>query len=141
MIRDYHRWMDGVDIHDQLRLQRYSLQMQTWCNKYYKSIFMGLVDVAIVNAFIVFREAQKRSTQRPVSHAEFLLELHAEMLELRKRDFEERVSPSCCMLDMLYAWKAVVATRAYTCCMFDMLYAVKGGGLHTCRYMLYARHA
>ncbi|POM78257.1 Hypothetical protein PHPALM_4231 [Phytophthora palmivora] len=27
MMRDYHRWMGGVDIYDQLRLQRYSLQL------------------------------------------------------------------------------------------------------------------
>ncbi|GMF37330.1 unnamed protein product [Phytophthora fragariaefolia] len=51
MVRDYHRWMGGVDIHDQLRLQRCSLQLQTWCKKYYTTIFMGLVDVAIVNAY------------------------------------------------------------------------------------------
>ncbi|OWY95365.1 hypothetical protein PHMEG_00034652 [Phytophthora megakarya] len=50
MICDYHKWMGGVDVHDLLRLQRYSIQMQTWCKKYYKSIFMGLVDVAVGNA-------------------------------------------------------------------------------------------
>ncbi|EGZ29518.1 hypothetical protein PHYSODRAFT_379326, partial [Phytophthora sojae] len=59
MVRDYHQWMGGVDIHDQLRLQHYSLQGQTWCKKCYKSIFLGLVDVAIVKAYIVFREAVK----------------------------------------------------------------------------------
>ncbi|OWY92319.1 hypothetical protein PHMEG_00038734 [Phytophthora megakarya] len=29
MICDYHKWMGGVDVHDQLHLQRYSIQMQT----------------------------------------------------------------------------------------------------------------
>ncbi|EEY57101.1 uncharacterized protein PITG_20959 [Phytophthora infestans T30-4] len=47
MIRDYHRWMGGVDIHDQLRLQRYSLQQQTKCKTYYKAILLGLVDIAL----------------------------------------------------------------------------------------------
>ncbi|POM58186.1 Hypothetical protein PHPALM_37205 [Phytophthora palmivora] len=93
IIRDYHRWMGGVDSHDQLRLQRYSLQMQTWLKNYYKAIFMGLVDIAIVNAYIVFREAQKASTERPITHAEFLLELHTEMLGLRERDFAESPDP------------------------------------------------
>ncbi|OWZ16738.1 hypothetical protein PHMEG_0009414 [Phytophthora megakarya] len=51
--------MGGVDVHDQLRLQRYSIQLQTWCKKYYKSNFLGLVDVAIVNAYIIFKEAQE----------------------------------------------------------------------------------
>lgn len=113
MIRDYHKWMGGVDVHDQLRLQRYSLQLQTWCKKYYKSIFLGLVDVAIVNAYIIFREAHKRNGGSPMSHAEFLVELHAQLLALTKYDFDESVSPdvvsvSCwimltyCMTHMLY---------------------------------------
>ncbi|POM75990.1 Hypothetical protein PHPALM_6824 [Phytophthora palmivora] len=48
------------------------------------------MDVAIVNAYIVFREAQKSSTGKSVTNAEFLLELHAEMLALGKRDFTDR---------------------------------------------------
>ncbi|EGZ04376.1 hypothetical protein PHYSODRAFT_536540, partial [Phytophthora sojae] len=84
MVRDYHQWMGGVDIHDQLRLQPYSLQGQTSCKKYYKSIFLRLVDVAIVNAYIVFREAAKRMDLKPASHAELLLELHAQLLQLKK---------------------------------------------------------
>ncbi|ETN02644.1 hypothetical protein PPTG_16248 [Phytophthora nicotianae INRA-310] len=93
-VRDYHRWMGGVDIHDQLRLLRYSLQLQTWCKKYYKTIFMGLIDVAIVNAYIVFREAQKRFDARPISHAEFLLKLHANMLDLDERSFTDQAPPT-----------------------------------------------
>ncbi|KAG3132998.1 hypothetical protein C6341_g22729 [Phytophthora cactorum] len=93
MVRDYQRWMDGVDIHDQLRLQRCSLQMQTWCKKYYKSTFLGLVDVAIVNAYIIFREAQKRNADTPISHAEFLIQLHAEMFDLSEKDFAEHPTP------------------------------------------------
>ncbi|KAK1947367.1 PiggyBac transposable element-derived protein 4 [Phytophthora citrophthora] len=73
MVRDYYRWMGGVDIHDQFRLQQYSLQLQTWCKKYYKAIVIRLVEVAIVNAYIVFREAQKRMNLKQASHAEFLL--------------------------------------------------------------------
>ncbi|ETK94187.1 hypothetical protein L915_02717 [Phytophthora nicotianae] len=71
MVRDYHRWMGGVDIHDQLRLQRYSLQLQTWCKK----------------------EGQKRFDARSVSHAEFMLELHAEMMQMTEADFSDRETP------------------------------------------------
>ncbi|KAE9320000.1 hypothetical protein PF001_g5622 [Phytophthora fragariae] len=42
MIRDYHRWMGGVDVHDQLRLQRYSLQLAVTFRKYYKTVFLGI---------------------------------------------------------------------------------------------------
>ncbi|KAE8958506.1 hypothetical protein PR001_g31031, partial [Phytophthora rubi] len=89
VMRDYHRWMGGVDIHDQLRLQRYSLQQQTKCKKYYKAIFWGLVDVAVVNAYIVFREAQKKRGAKLATHAEFLTQLQAQMLELSEEDFAE----------------------------------------------------
>ncbi|OWZ11640.1 hypothetical protein PHMEG_00015314 [Phytophthora megakarya] len=107
MICDYHNWMGGVDVHDQLRLQCYSIQMQTWCKKYYKSIFMGLVDAAVVNAYIVFKEAQKRNGGKPSTHAEFLLELHSEMLALGERDFAIAVSLSCYILNMLDMWQRV----------------------------------
>ncbi|KAE9030526.1 hypothetical protein PF005_g814 [Phytophthora fragariae] len=59
-MRDYHRWMSGVDIHDQLRLQRYSLQQSVRFRKFYKTVFLGLVDMAMVNAFIVYRAYKKQ---------------------------------------------------------------------------------
>ncbi|KAE9109068.1 hypothetical protein PF007_g12403 [Phytophthora fragariae] len=92
MMRDYQRWMEGVDIHDQLRLQRYSLQMAVVFRKYYKTIFLGLVDMAIVNAYIVYREAQKQRGEAPADHAKFLRVLQAQMLELTPADFTDAVS-------------------------------------------------
>ncbi|KAE8978423.1 hypothetical protein PR002_g24724 [Phytophthora rubi] len=85
-MRDYHRWMGGVDIHDQLRLQRYSLQLSVGFRKYYKTIFMGLVDMAIVNAFIVYREGQKQRGEPTADHAEFLRELQAQLLQVTAAD-------------------------------------------------------
>lgn len=52
LVRDYHDMMGGVDRHDQLQLQRYSLQLQNKLVKYYKSLFFGLIDLAIVNCFV-----------------------------------------------------------------------------------------
>ncbi|POM60312.1 hypothetical protein PHPALM_30843 [Phytophthora palmivora] len=54
--RDYHSWIGGVDIHDQLRSQRYPLQLSARFRKYYKTIFLGQVDIAITNEFIRQRE-------------------------------------------------------------------------------------
>ncbi|KAG3085604.1 hypothetical protein PI125_g19168 [Phytophthora idaei] len=90
-MRNYQHWMGGVDIHDQLRLQRYSLQMAMVFRKYYKTIFLGLVDMAIVSAYIVYCEAQKRNGQPPSGHAEFLGVLQAQMLELSAADFADQV--------------------------------------------------
>jgi len=91
-VRDYQRWMGGVEIHDQLRLQRYSLQLQVRVQKYYKAIFFGLVDMACVNAYIVAREAKKQRGESPADHSQFLLDLQAQLLEITAADFDERVS-------------------------------------------------
>jgi hypothetical protein len=91
MIRDYHRWMGGVDVHDQLRLQRYSLQLAVTFRKYYKTVFLGLVDMAVVNAFIVFREAQDQRGEKRTDHSMFLKLLQPQMLDLTADDFAHDV--------------------------------------------------
>ncbi|KAG2823410.1 hypothetical protein PC111_g10241 [Phytophthora cactorum] len=93
IVRDYHRWMGGVDVHDQLRLQRYSLQQQTKYKKYYKALFLGLVNIANVNAYIVYREAQRKREGKADIHAEFLMQLQAEMLDMKKDGFAQRPPP------------------------------------------------
>ncbi|POM70235.1 Hypothetical protein PHPALM_13354 [Phytophthora palmivora] len=65
LVRDYHRWMGGVDVHDQLRMQRYSVQLCYKTRKYYKTLFLGLLDMALVNAYIVFRHHKKLNDKRP----------------------------------------------------------------------------
>lgn len=55
VVKDYQCFMGGVDVHDQLRLQRYSLQRALVFRKYYKSLFLELVDLAIVNSYIVHK--------------------------------------------------------------------------------------
>ncbi|KAG3230934.1 hypothetical protein PI124_g23969 [Phytophthora idaei] len=93
-IKDYHRWMGGVDLHDQLRLQRYSLQLSVRFRKYCRAIFLGLVDMAIVNAYIVYREAQRQHGNHPADHAGFLQILQTQLLQTTGADFiEESYSP------------------------------------------------
>ena len=41
-IADYSTYMGGVDTHDQLRLQRYSVQRSVRYAKYYKMLFLGV---------------------------------------------------------------------------------------------------
>ncbi|KAG2944992.1 hypothetical protein PC117_g8821 [Phytophthora cactorum] len=89
LMRDYHRWKGGVDVHDQLRLQRYSLQQQTKCKKYYRAVFLELVDMEVVNAYIAYREARKKKGANSITHAEFLKHLQAQMLELTEEDYAQ----------------------------------------------------
>jgi hypothetical protein len=86
-IVDYQRWMGGVDIHDQLRLQRYSLQMAFIYKKYYKGLFLGLVDLALVNAYIVYKAFEKAEGRAKPKHSKFLETLHAQLLEMTAATF------------------------------------------------------
>ncbi|KAE9018478.1 hypothetical protein PF005_g7400 [Phytophthora fragariae] len=80
--RDYHRWMGGVDVHDQLRTQRYSVQLAYKTRKYYKTLFMGLFDMALVSAFIVHRYYRKVNNKRPPNHFAFLETLMEQLLAI-----------------------------------------------------------
>ncbi|KAJ0393322.1 hypothetical protein P43SY_001892 [Pythium insidiosum] len=85
---DYHRWMGGVDIHDQLRLQRYSLQLAFKFKKYYKSLFLGLLDIALTNAYIVWREHAKQQGQPIPAHDRFLELLQTQLLNVSTAELE-----------------------------------------------------
>ncbi|POM60121.1 hypothetical protein PHPALM_31063 [Phytophthora palmivora] len=79
--------MGGVDVHDQLRLQRYSLQLAVRFKKYYKSLFLGFVDLAIVNAFVVYNRARTAANKPKVLHIDFLKQLHLELCQLSECDW------------------------------------------------------
>ena len=87
-IADYNTYMNGVDAHDQLRLQRYSIQRSTTVQKYYKTLFFGLVDIALVNCYIVHRRYCQLRKETPMTHAQFRLALHEQLLELTEADFQ-----------------------------------------------------
>ncbi|GMG16321.1 unnamed protein product [Phytophthora fragariaefolia] len=87
LVRDYHEAMGGVDVHDQLRLQRYSIQRAIRMRKYYKTIFLGLVDIAMVNAFIIHKIAMRRRGKPVPTHAAFMRQLHTDLLNQTSEDF------------------------------------------------------
>jgi hypothetical protein len=54
--------------------------------KYYKMLFLGLLDMALVNAYIVHREYCKSIDERPLSHLMFRKTLHGELVNLKPED-------------------------------------------------------
>lgn len=66
LVVDYAKEMGGVDVHDQLRLQRYSIQKCVAFRKYYKQLFLGIVDMSVVNGFIIHKIVQK---QKGIKHS------------------------------------------------------------------------
>jgi hypothetical protein len=66
--RGLRAWHVGVDVHDQLRLQRYSIQKCVSLRKYYKQVFLCIVDMAVVNGYIVHcwkQKAKRREAAYP----------------------------------------------------------------------------
>jgi hypothetical protein len=89
MVVDYQRYMGGVDIHDQLRLQRYSVQMAFVFKKYYKSIFLGFLDIALVNAYIVWKIYAKQQGLPTPPHDVFLESLQKQLLAITEEDLQD----------------------------------------------------
>ena len=58
LVVDFTKCMGGVDCHDQLRLHRYSVQKSMRLAKYYKSLFLGIVDMALINGYIIHKLAK-----------------------------------------------------------------------------------
>ncbi|POM76667.1 LOW QUALITY PROTEIN: Hypothetical protein PHPALM_6067 [Phytophthora palmivora] len=83
-VKDYHKYMGGVDVHDQLRLQRYSMHRAVTFRKYYKSLFLGLVDLAIVNGFIIHRAYHADDTT--IDTCPVPSELHMDLINLKSED-------------------------------------------------------
>ncbi|OWZ14676.1 hypothetical protein PHMEG_00011806 [Phytophthora megakarya] len=88
IIKSYHQFMGGVDIHDQLRLQRYSVQRAITYRKYYKSLCLELVDLAITNGFTVHRAFCKKEI-KPLTRVQYMCRLHLEPIALTAGDMFE----------------------------------------------------
>ncbi|POM74075.1 Hypothetical protein PHPALM_9008 [Phytophthora palmivora] len=102
IVKDYQTYMGSVDVHDQLRLQRqvlyscmYSLRLSIKYKKYYKSRFLGLVDLAIINAFIICNSRRAMANLSKLSHVKFLKQLHLELCQLREEDWVTLQNNAC----------------------------------------------
>jgi hypothetical protein len=67
---------------------RYSLQLAIKYKKYYKSLSLGLVDLAVVDAYIVHNARRAGDRLRKLSHVKLLKQLHLELCQLREEDWE-----------------------------------------------------
>ncbi|POM71616.1 Hypothetical protein PHPALM_11790, partial [Phytophthora palmivora] len=67
----------------------YSQQLAVHFPKYYKSIFLGFVDLALVNAFIILNHARTAANKSRLSHITFLKQLHLELCQISDSDWED----------------------------------------------------
>ncbi|KAG6572707.1 uncharacterized protein IUM83_18725 [Phytophthora cinnamomi] len=87
-VNDYQRWVGGVDVHDQLRRQRFSLQTSVRLQKYYKSLFLGFLDLAMDNAYLSHKEACKPNGTTAMKRGEWYSVLQNQLLQLKAQDFQ-----------------------------------------------------
>ena len=76
-ICDYNQFMGGVDLADQ-QLSYYSLTQRKTI-KWWKKVFWRLIDISIVNSWIIFRHNNPKS--KITSHHDFRLELVAQLVQ------------------------------------------------------------
>ncbi|GMF27869.1 unnamed protein product [Phytophthora fragariaefolia] len=88
LVVDYGLGMGGVDVHDQLRLQRYSIQKCISLRGYHKHLFLCIVDMAVVNGYIIHCITLKKKGEKPPTHAAYLRRLYTQLLALRTINFE-----------------------------------------------------
>ncbi|GMF37714.1 unnamed protein product [Phytophthora fragariaefolia] len=86
-VNDYQDWMGGVDRHDQPRLQSYSLRMSTRFTKLYKGLFLGFLDLALVNAYLTHKAAAKIKGTVAMRRVEWFSVLQNQLLQLKAEDF------------------------------------------------------
>ncbi|KAE8969146.1 hypothetical protein PR001_g27585, partial [Phytophthora rubi] len=92
LVADYRRGMSGVDQHDQLRLQRYSIQRCIAFKKYYRQFFFVFVDMTVLNGFIIHKLIMKKEIGNVPTHAEYMRRLHVELLGITGANLRSNMS-------------------------------------------------
>lgn len=67
-IADYNRFMGGVDLFDQYH-SAYSVSWKS--RRWWMKIFFYLLDAAIINSYLLYKEDMKKKGQKPMSHLQF----------------------------------------------------------------------
>ena len=73
----YNKYMNGVDRHDQLRMQ---YVIGRFAHKAWKYLMWFLVNASIVNSFIIYQKVSTRTTKKRYAHIHFQQEVACQLI-------------------------------------------------------------
>ena len=82
VINRYQRYMGGVDRNDYLRMSRYSVQTSNVTKKWYKLFFSAMIDLCLVNSFILWK-IMNRNSRNSSEHGWFQEQVAIGLLNTR----------------------------------------------------------
>ena len=91
-IRKYNAGMQAVDRHDQLR-EGFSLSARHGFKKYYQKIALGLIDMAVVNAWIHYKLVNPEKCLTERARYEFMDSMANSLLEINWQDYHQSEMP------------------------------------------------
>ena len=91
-IRQYNKGMQAVDRHDQLR-EGFSLADRHGFKKYYQKIALGLIDMAVVNAWIHYKIVNPEKCSHERARYEFMESMANSFLQFNWQDYYETLIP------------------------------------------------
>jgi hypothetical protein len=87
-IRNYNAGMQAVDRHDQLR-EGFSLSARHGFKKYYQKIALGLIDMAVVNAWIHYKLVNPEKCSHERARYEFMESLANSLLDTNWQEYNQ----------------------------------------------------
>lgn len=80
VVLDYIKLMGGVDRSDHF-ISSYQFMRRT--KKWYRKVFFWLLEVSVVNSYIIYSEVQKKGGLKPMSHVDFRRSLVLDLVSER----------------------------------------------------------
>lgn len=71
--------------------ERYIIQLRNRCRKYYKTLFFGLIDLVVVNAYVTHSACRTRNGESALRRSEFMTRLQQQLVDVKASDFSDAV--------------------------------------------------
>ncbi|KAJ8359724.1 hypothetical protein SKAU_G00162490 [Synaphobranchus kaupii] len=113
-VRDYNKFMGGVDLSDAL-LKYYSIRRKTV--KWYKALLFHFIDIAVVNGYLLHKELAAQRNCKPLTHKRFRECLIQQLVNFQPG----RASLRACRTCHCFSWCCSLCF--WSCCYCDITWS------------------